>query len=127
MVLFSNEPTNNWIMGQMFTKKYNFCFHNDNKQIQFYKKINHGAKRNTKSSDKSHKISNAALITIISIGEAIIFIVIGLMVGRYIFGIKKKKTRVNELDNEVQYNTKENNEITNTSDQNNLEEDKSIN
>ena len=133
MVLFSNEPTNNWIMGQMFTKKYNFCFHNDNKQIQFYKKINHGAKRNTKSSDKSHKISNAALITIISIGEAIIFIVIGLMVGRYIFGIKKKKIRVNELDNEVQYNIKENNEITNTSDQNNLEndnkneEDKSIN
>ena len=81
--------------------------------------------------DKSHKISNAALITIISIGEALIFIVIGLMIGRYIFGIKKKKTRVNELDNEDEYKTKENNEIT--SEQNNLEndnkneEDKSIN
>ena len=45
MILFSNEPTNNWIIGQMFTQKYNFCFHNDNKQIQFYKKINHGAKK----------------------------------------------------------------------------------
>ena len=125
MILFSNEPTTNWVLGQMFTKKYNFSFNNENKQILFYKKINNGNKNN--ESGKSHKLSKGALIAIISIVEALIFILAGIVLGKLIFGEKKKKTRVNELENEHQYKTKENNDISNTSNQNNLEKEKSIN
>ena len=58
---------------------YNFGFNNENKQILFYKKINNGNKNN--ESGKSHKLSNGALIAIISIVEALIFILAGIVLG----------------------------------------------
>ena len=39
-VIFSENSFNYWMMGQIFTTKYNFVFNTDTKQIGFYYKEN---------------------------------------------------------------------------------------
>jgi hypothetical protein len=107
MILFANEPNTNWIMGQMFTFKYNFCFNNDLKQIGLYKKILNGTNmensQNEYTKNKKGGLSNGGIIAIIAVCEAILFTIIGIIVGKRIFRETKRKTRINELQNETGY------------------------
>ena len=103
MIIFANEPNTNWIMGQMFTLKYHFCFKNDIQQIGLYKKISNNEENENKdinNKDSNNGLSTEAMIAIIVVIDAIIFLIIGMFLGKIIFGKKRKKIRGDELQDE---------------------------
>ena len=99
-ILFFEKQYNDWILGQIFTSKYNFVFHTDSRQISFYKKVNNNNNDNLLPfmDDKNNK----KIWTIIII-TALIFIFFGIIIG-IVIGIKfiknKKKKRAEELIDE---------------------------
>lgn len=89
MILFSNREYNYWIMGQMLTTKYNFVFNNDKKQIGLYKKVNKIKNNNIYEYNNNDNFKKTFFIFIIII-LAIIFVCIGLFLGRKVFKKKEK-------------------------------------
>ena len=110
MILFTRDSNTYWIMGQMFTYKYNFVFDNEKNQIGFYKNVYNN---NNKNINKS-KIPFELIIAFIIISVSLIFIFIGIFLGKLIFREKKKK-RINQLEDEINdedYEYKENEDNT---------------
>ena len=95
-------------MGQIFTTKYNFVFNTDKKQIGFYKKSNNII------SNKQEKENNKALISFIII-FAILFMCLGLILGKKIVGIKRKHL-INELIEEQNYEYRTHNNVISSND-----------
>ena len=108
MILFNSREYNYWIMGQMLTTKYNFVFNNDKKQIGLYKKVNIINNNNIDKYYNNDNINKTFFIFIIII-LAIIFVCIGLFLGRKIFN-KKRKIIANELIEEREYEYKPHND-----------------
>ena len=101
-----------FILGRSFTLKYPFVFNPDLKQIGFYKRI----------INKKKNFNNWNLIKVIIIIIAcILLIIIGIKIGKHLYGIKRKK-RAMELDEEYEYNQSENTKINLIKDKNNDEE-----
>ena len=93
-------------MGQIFTTKYNFVFNTDKKQIGFYKNVNKTSKKENLNNYINNKNNNFLIIVIIFV--AFIFTCIGLIIGRRIFGWKRKLI-VNEIIEEHNYEYRTNN------------------
>ena len=106
-ILFCQNSFNFWIMGQLFTTKYNFVFNTDNKRIGFYHSINSGIPKN---SQKPIKKKNNNVLIVFMIIIAVLFTCIGLFLGRKIFGLRRKII-VNELIEEQNYEYKTHNKI----------------
>ena len=97
-IIFCTKEFNYWIMGQIFTTKYNFVFNTNKKQIGFYQKVsfkNENVNNNIK--EKNNSLLIHALIIV-----ALLFTCVGLFIGRKIFGLKRKII-VNELIEEQNY------------------------
>ena len=107
-ILFSEEENTYWTMGQIFTIKYNFAFETNQKQICLYKKINNS---NIKKDDNINSIKSQFLVIIIFIICILIFTWLGIIIGRKIFGWRRKLI-ANEIIEELNYEYRiENNEV----------------
>ena len=110
-ILFSEKEFNFWIMGQIFTTKYNFFFNTNNKQIGFYQKNNY-LKSDNINNINNDKRNNYLIIIIIII--SIIFTCLGIILGIKLFRFRKKiivKELIEENNNDYKsYNT---NDISN--------------
>ena len=116
MILFASHESNTpWIMGQIFTSKYSFAFSNDLKKISFYKKVN---KESNENKNKNNKTKILMFIIFSVIGIALVFTIIGCVLGKSIFGLKRKK-RANELVDEYEYKAQEDNNNKNDNTKNN--------
>ena len=92
-----------WEAGTLFLKKYMLTF-NRNKQISFYtKKIG--------KDDEKPKNENLKYIIIISILSVVFLACIAFLI-YYIMKIKPRKKKANELDDDFDYQTKQNEEGT---------------
>ena len=147
MILFTKYESNtHWIMGQIFTSKYNFVFNSDLKQIGFYKKVSHDnndedkdinpgndeGKDNKKDDNNKYennqKISTVLIIIIVAIGIALVFTIVGLVLGKKIFGWRRKII-ANELTDELDYEYKSKDDINfkpEESDNNNNKNNKEV-
>ena len=115
MILFTKFESNTlWIMGQIFLSKYNFVFNSDKKQIGFYKKVNKGENKEDKNdkenkeiynNTKKNNFPNKLIIVFIILGVALVFSLIGVAVGKKIFGWRRKII-ANELTDELDYEYK---------------------
>ena len=86
-----------WILGRPFSLKYKFIFNPDIKQIGFYVKSD---KDNTnKGNNKILKYFLYIILIIVLIG---IFVVLGLILGKKLYGLKRKK-RANEMEDDYEY------------------------
>ena len=103
-IVFSTKDFGFWILGQLFLTKYNFVFNSDKKEIGFYN-LNNISNLNT---NKSNKL----LIIIIIIIISLVFTCIGIIIGRKIYGIKRKII-VNELIEEQNYDYRINKDSNN--------------
>ena len=92
-IIFS-QFYNQWKLGKQITLKYQFVFNPDEKNVYFYKKENNGEKE---------KENNYLVLKIIgSVALGIILIALGFLIGKKIYGMRKK--RANELkDDDYQY------------------------
>lgn len=85
-----------WNLGKPFTLKYKFMFNPDKKEIGFY----------TREKEKTSNLNKTFILVLIIIGLCIIFITVGVILGKKIYGLKKKK-RANELDDDYEYYSEE--------------------
>ena len=91
-------PTYNykWVLGKPFSLKYKFIFNPQIKQIGFY----------VQSGDRKEKTGNNFLkyflYTIIIIVLIAVFVVVGIILGKKIYGLKRKK-RANEMEDDYEY------------------------
>jgi len=98
-------------MGQIFTSKYNFYFNSDLKQIGFYKKVTPTLVIDDEEVS-NNGTSYVVIIILVALGVAIIFLFIGLVLGKNIFGWRRKII-ANELTDELdyEYKTKDNDDL----------------
>ena len=98
LVIFNkNNPTNSFLLGSIFLKKYMFSFDNNNKQISFYRQSTNDEKKEV---IVYHWYDSAGTVIVL----IILFIAIGL-VGFY-YGKKiyyRRKLRANELEEQFEY------------------------
>ena len=110
-ILFTKFESNTyWIMGQIFTSKYHFFFNSDTRQIGFYKNVFPNPVIDEVVANNG--ISNLVIIILVAIGIALIFLFIGLVLGKKIFGWRRKII-ANELTDELdyEYKTKDNDDL----------------
>ena len=91
----------NWFLGKPFTLKYKFMFNPDIKEIGFY-----STDINIEKNDNNEKDSNFKKIFIsilVIIGLCIICVIVGVILGKKLYGLKRKK-RANEMaDDNYEY------------------------
>ena len=98
LVVFQKESYGQkWSLGKPFTKKYQFTFDHDSKNIFYYEFV--------KAEPKSN---NTIIIIIVCSFLGIVAIILGIVIGK-IFVAERKKKKANELVDEID-NNKENNE-----------------
>ena len=90
-----------FILGRIFLKKYLTVFNPDEKKIYFYNK------KNEKSVEEIFLVKYQKLIIILFIVGLIIFLFIGILIGKLIF--KERKKHANELDEKYEYQGNKNN------------------
>lgn len=85
----------NWILGKPFLFKYKFMLNPELKEIGFYSSNN----KNKKSNQNNSKWKLILIIFIL----CIIFAILGVILGKKIYGLKRKK-RANEMaDDDYEY------------------------
>ena len=99
MILFDGV-SNKWKLGNVFSLKYKFVFNPDTKQIGLYKNLKYVD--NIESKDYSF-IFKIILIIVLSL----LLILLGFILGKMIYGLKRKK-RANELADDYDYVSNEN-------------------
>ena len=101
LILFDGVSSK-WKLGNIFSLKYKFVFNPDTKQIGLYKNIKNA--NNIDSKDYSF-IFKIILIIVLSL----LLILLGFILGKKIYGLKRKK-RANELNDDYDYASNENDE-----------------
>ena len=94
MILFDGV-SNKWKLGNVFSLKYKFVFNPDTKQIGLYKNLKYADNIESKDYSFIFKI-------ILIIALSLLLILLGFILGKMIYGIKKKK-RANKLDDDCDY------------------------
>ena len=85
-----------WTFGLPLLNKYPLIFNHETRSIYYYdEKI--------KKEESSFKIDGKIIVGIV---VGIIFLIVGLIAGKYFFGSKRKK-KANELDDDYDYNQKD--------------------
>ena len=106
-LIYFQYYANYFTVGKIFLKKYFFTFNQDSKAIGFYNEELPGGEENKNKDD--NLLSNTTLVyfIIIIILLIIIFVFLGFYVGKLIYN-KVRKKRINELDDNYEYNTQDN-------------------
>ena len=93
-----------WFLGEIFFRKYQFVFNQDSKTISFYNiNLDFEQKENSKKTIIINKSIDWKLIILIIVLSSILFIGIGYIIGKTIYKKYKKKKRANELDDDYEY------------------------
>ena len=110
--LLFNKYGGRCILGKPFSLKYKFIFNPDTKGVSFYPKF---------KTVKGIEINwNNVLKILLIIGLCIIFAVLGIIIGKKLYGIKRKK-RANEMnDDDYEYFSDSKKENGNENNENNL-------
>ena len=99
-----DESNPNWIFGSPFFSKYTFIFDSDSKEIGFYSpNINNNILG--ENFNKNEK-GNSTLKIFLHVLLGIVLIVVGIIVGKKLFGLKRK-LRANELEEKFEYKPEE--------------------
>ena len=100
-----------WYFGIIFLRKYQLVFNPDAKTISFYNPklpIEENDDNNSKPINNNNKNNNKSIfIVIIIVVLGIIFIGLGIYLGKIIYINKKNKKRFNELEDNFEYNGEE--------------------
>ena len=104
LVIFSEIQRNDWIFGKIFFKKYIIFFNLDERIIGFYPNQNQQNSQNTEINDvNKFQISLSWILVIL----LFILLIIAIIYILYYLNVKKRKTRINELEDKYDYASKE--------------------
>ena len=99
-----------WILGRPFSLKYKFMLNPDIKEIAFYSQNKENHKE--KNEIINQKVLKLSLIIVLL---CVIFGVLGIILGKMLFGLRRKK-RANELKDDYEYFTEKDQKGENKSD-----------
>ena len=101
LMIFFFDSGMKWNLGKPFLRKYPFLINQDSKKIGFYKRNN--------DNNKNNNIENRSIILkiILIILGLFILLVIGIFIGKYYFNNKKNHKSINIIDDEYDYQTKD--------------------
>ena len=99
LMLFVLSGKDEWILGTPFVKKYQFMYEQESKRIFYY------SSKNVITIDGIDKLTLIKIIIILFV----IFTLLGFFIGRIIYKRHFKKLRINELDENYEYNSYDNN------------------
>ena len=105
-----NYVETSWSLGIPFIRKYQFTFNEDRKVIGFYNTDNYYIEEKQK---KKSKIWLYILVIFLFVVFCGLLILLGMFLHKMIYGEKRKK-KANELDDDYEYETKENVESINS-------------
>ena len=97
-IIFPEYQNVNWMFGYPFTSKYFFVFDSISKEIGFYSKNIDDSKDNK----NNKKGGNSFIIILKKIIIGIFLILIGILLGKKLFGLRRK-LRANELEEKFEY------------------------
>ena len=104
-ILFGVKNLNYWILGKIFSLKYKFIFNPELKKVGFYTKFKDIFPSDDNTSKEKDKVLSSTVIKILIIIPICILInVVGVLIGKKIYGERKKK-RANEMNDEYEYLT----------------------
>ena len=99
----TNDGSQFFSVGSIFLKKYFFTFNQESKMIGYYNEnLPRGKKTNNNSKSFNYILFGVVVILII------IFGILGFFVGKFVYD-KIRKKRVNEIDDNFDYNPQQNN------------------
>ena len=98
-IIFESNMRTDWVLGNTFFCKYLFIFNSDSKEIGFYSQ-NINDYIIEENNEKKEENSFANIIKKIIIG--LLLIIIGIIIGKKIFGLRRK-LRANELEDKFEY------------------------
>ena len=96
-----------WCFGLSFIKKYPLIFNHEDKAIYYY--IDNSAENENNNSGISLKVGEKLIFGIVI---AAIFLIVGILAGKYFLN-KKRKMKANELDDDYDYKQQNENKLTN--------------
>ena len=95
-------------LGIPFFKKYKFSFNSDDREMNFYEKLN----SNKEKKVENKKLFRNIILVIIIIFLLILFFILGVLFHRNIIKLPRKK-KANELEDEYEYNPMNKNDSNN--------------
>ena len=99
--LYSKKTNNQiWKLGKPFVKKYYFAFDQDNKKILSYGLFKNNNNENDNNNNNNNNIGIKILIYASIAILGILVVILGIFLGKKIFG-KKKKKKANELEDNI--------------------------
>ena len=101
LMVVENGDVDEWFFGYIFLKKYQFSFNQDTKRISFYNQELSDKDENEIKNNYKNKINFVYIILIII--SSIILIILGFLLGKFIYKNYNKKRRANELDDNYEY------------------------
>ena len=96
----------NWIFGSVFLRKFQLVFDNEAKTIGIYKRIDNPYDNDDSDETDNKKIMMIVFIVILSALTAFLLIYFGMIIQKKCFN-KNRKVRVNELEENFNYESKE--------------------
>ena len=101
LILFETSRQNNWILSRPITLKYPFVFNTESNKVGFYRKIK--TKINSEYDEERKKmLFKKSIMIVIVIFLSICLVIIGIIIGKILYGIHRKK-RANELIDTYDY------------------------
>ena len=109
LIIFPNyNEISEWYFGSIFLRKYNLLFNYDSKIISFYNpNLPKDEKDSNNHNSNSHSITIKICIAIIII-LSVFSVILGIYIGKIYYQNKKSKVRLNELNDNFEYETTEN-------------------
>ena len=86
-----------WTLGRPFSLKYKFIFDPEIRQIGFYVKSNSEDDNNSESKFLKYFLYTMLILVLIAI-----FVMVGIILGKKLYGLKRKK-RANEMEDDYEY------------------------
>ena len=124
LIIFDRYDYKTWTFGKLFLYKYQLIFEHSSKKISLY--INKKEIKEIK--DTNLYINNTILIIIILVSIAFLSFIIGMVIGKIKFGLKKRNKKAKELNNENEdYFIKKRSSLTDSDDITDISEEKNIN
>ena len=125
--LYSKKTNNQiWKLGKPFVKKYYFAFDQDNKKILSYGLFKNNNNENDNNNNNNNNIGIKILIYASIAILGILVVILGIFLGKKIFG-KKKKKKANELEDNLDEDEEYQKAINNNNENNKNDYNKIIN
>ena len=103
LMVFLDEIKMTWSLGKPFLKKYSFLFNQDTKFIGFY------IKKEINIDISDNNVKKIVLKICFIAFSLILLFILGIEIGKYYFGKKKKPLNVLEEDYDYKYESEEKN------------------